>query len=94
MKIIEQNCIERTHEKTRLLTLDLSYLGHRSRKAFCGQRILEFGRARKESVDKAILITSREDDRKIMQLIRITSGPTASGGSGTSSGNSDEQLPK
>ena len=94
MKTIEQSCIERTHEKTRLLTLDLSYLGHRSRKAFCGQRILEFGRARKESVDKAILITSREDDRKIMQPIRITSGPTASGGSGTSSGNSDEQLPK
>ena len=33
MKIIEQSCIERTHEKTRLLTLDLSYLGHRSKES-------------------------------------------------------------
>ena len=44
------------------------------RKAFCGQRILESGCARKETVDREILITSRrKGDRKIMQPVRITS---------------------
>ena len=43
------------------------------RKAFYRQRIPEFSRARKETVD--ILVTSRNGDRKIMQSIRITSRP-------------------
>ena len=30
---------------------------------------------RKETVDMDILVTSRNDDKKIMQLIRITSRP-------------------
>ena len=53
------------------------------RKAFCSQRIPEFRCARKETVDiisfisfHYILTTSRNGDRKIMQPIRITSGPT------------------
>ena len=41
-----------------------------------GQRIPEFSRARKETVDIEILVTSRNGDRKIMQSIRITSRPT------------------
>ena len=45
------------------------------RKAFYRQRILEFSRARKETVDIDILVTSRNGDRKIMQSIRITSRP-------------------
>ena len=45
------------------------------RKAFYRQRIPEFGRARKETVDINILVTSRNGDRKIMQSIRVTSKP-------------------
>ena len=45
------------------------------RKAFYKQRISEFSRARKETVDIDILVTSRNDDRKIMQSTRITSRP-------------------
>ena len=43
------------------------------RKAFYGQRILEFSHARKETVDIDILVIFRNGDRKIMQSIRITS---------------------
>ena len=45
------------------------------RKAFYKQRISDFGRARKETVDIYILVTSRNGDRKIIQSIKITSGP-------------------
>ena len=45
------------------------------RKPFYRQRIPEFSRARKETVDIDILVTSRNGDRKIMQPIRITSTP-------------------
>ena len=41
------------------------------RKAFYRQRIPEFSRARKETVDTDILVTSRNSDKKIMQSIRI-----------------------
>ena len=44
------------------------------KKAFCGQRIPESSCERKKTVDIETLITStRNGDRKIMQLIRITS---------------------
>ena len=42
------------------------------RKAFYRQRIPEFSRVRKETVDIDILVTPRNGDRKIMQSIRIT----------------------
>ena len=45
------------------------------RKAFYTQRIPEFSCARKETVDIDIFATSRNDDRKIMPSIRITSRP-------------------
>ena len=45
------------------------------RKAFYRQTIPEFSRARKETVDIDILVTSRNGDRNIMQSIRITSTP-------------------
>ena len=45
------------------------------RKALYRQRIPEFSRARKETVNIDILVTSRNGDRKIMQSIRITSRP-------------------
>ena len=45
------------------------------RKAFYRQRIPEFSRARKETVDIDILVKSRNGDRKIMESIRITSRP-------------------
>ena len=45
------------------------------RKAFYRQRIPESSCARKETVDIDILATSRNDDRKIIQSIRITSRP-------------------
>ena len=47
------------------------------RKAFYRQRTPEFSCARKETVDIDILVTSRNDDRKIMQSIRTTSRPTS-----------------
>ena len=46
------------------------------RKAFYRQRISEFSRATKETVDIDIfVVTSRNGDRKIMQSIRIASKP-------------------
>ena len=45
------------------------------RKAFYRQIIPEFSRARRETVDIDILVTSRNGERKIMQSIRITSRP-------------------
>ena len=42
------------------------------RKAFYRQRIPESSCARKETVDKDPLVTSRNGDRKIMESIRIT----------------------
>ena len=45
------------------------------RKAFCRPRTPESSHARKETVDINILITSRNENRKIMQFITITSGP-------------------
>ena len=44
-------------------------------RAFYRQIIPESSCARKETVDIDILVTSRNDDRKIMQSIRITSRP-------------------
>ena len=46
------------------------------KKAFCRQRTAESSCARKETVDIEVLVTSRDDDGKIMQSIRITSTPT------------------
>ena len=45
------------------------------RKTYYRHRIPEFSRARKETIDIDILVTSSNDDRKIMQSIRITSRP-------------------
>ena len=45
------------------------------RKAFYRQRISDSSYARKETVDIDILVTSMNDDRKIMQSIRITNRP-------------------
>ena len=45
------------------------------RKAFYRQRIPESSRARKETADMDILVTSRNGGRKIMQSIRGTSRP-------------------
>ena len=45
------------------------------RKAFYRQRIPESSCARKETVDIDILVTCRNGGRKVMQSIRITSGP-------------------
>ena len=53
----------------------MTHLDHRSKKLFCRQGVSEFKRARKKRFDTGILITSRMGDRKIMQTIRITTGP-------------------
>ena len=45
------------------------------RKAFYRQRIPESSYERKETVDIDILVTSMNDDRKIIQSIRITDRP-------------------
>ena len=49
----------------------------RQRKAFYRQRIPDSSRARKETVDIDILVTSRNGDRKIMQSVRIIGRPTS-----------------
>ena len=54
------------------------------RKAFYRQRVPEFSRARKETIDIDILETSRNGNRKIMQSIRIMSRPPQEKGSGPS----------
>ena len=45
------------------------------RKTFYRQRISEFSRAKKETVDIDIFVRSRNGGRKTMQSIRITSRP-------------------
>ena len=45
------------------------------RKGFYRQKISESSCARKETVDRDILITSKNGHRKIIQSIRITSRP-------------------
>ena len=47
------------------------------RKAFYRQRIPEFSRARKETVDIDILVTSSNGGKKIIESIRVTSRPTS-----------------
>ena len=54
------------------------------RKVFHREIIPEFSCVWRETVDKGILVTSRNGDRKIMQSIRITSRPPREKGSGTS----------
>ena len=54
------------------------------REAFYRQRIPKSSCARKETVDIDILATSRNDDRKIMQSIRIRLDLPPENGSGTS----------
>ena len=54
------------------------------RKAFCRQIIPEPSCGRKETVDIDILVTFRNDDRKIRQHIRIISRPPREKESGTS----------
>ena len=53
------------------------------RKAFYRQRTLSLAVQGKKLVDIDILVTSRNDDRKIMQSIRITSRPPLKQQSGT-----------
>ena len=48
------------------------------RKAFYRQRIPKSSCAKKETVEIDILVASRNDDRKIMQSIRIMSRPPSS----------------
>ena len=64
------------------------------RKVFYRQRIPEFSSARKETVDRDILVTSRNGDRKSMQSIRITSRPPSRIRKWSQLSSSDEHLPK
>ena len=57
------------------LTLELNPFRSKAKEKHSGIRLTESGCARKEIVDNDILITSRNDDRKIMQPIRTTSAP-------------------
>ena len=69
MKTIEESCLEIIQGKN--APINSSHFDQR--KAFYGQRIQESRRARKETVDIEILLTSRNGDRKIVLSIRITS---------------------
>ena len=50
-------------------------IGKPKEKPFYRQRIRGSSCARKKTVDMRILVTSRNGDRKILESIRITSGP-------------------
>ena len=45
------------------------------RRTFCRQRIPESSCARKATIERETVIISRNDERIIMQNLRITSGP-------------------
>ena len=71
---IKKICLERTYSYKMSVNSGLKatkIIGQR--KAFYRQRIPEFSYARKETVHINILVTSRNEERKIMQSIRITS---------------------
>ena len=68
---------ERAQRKRCILTLDLKptqIIG--KREVIPRQTIPESSSLRKETVSEDILITSRTDNRKIMQHNRLTSGPS------------------
>ena len=74
---IQKICLERAYSQKVPVNSGLKATKIiRQRKAFYRHRILVFIRARKETVDIDILVTSRNCDRKIMQSIRITSRPS------------------
>ena len=76
MKRVLESCLKRAQRKPVSITSRLQaiqIIGQR--KAFCRQRIPESSCARKETVDIDIFITSKNDDRKIMQPVTITGGP-------------------
>lgn len=79
MKNIEVDQKE-SKEKRCLLTLDFRpyavfhIIGQT--KAFCRKRIQESSCDRKQAVDIDVAITSMNNDRKIMQPVRTTSGPS------------------
>ena len=79
MKIIEENCIERTQGKKVPINSRLKIIYIIGQwKAFCRKRNPESSCARKETVDLEILTTSRrKGDRKIMQPIKTTSKTVA-----------------
>ena len=71
----KRDVYELPHELPNYLRLNaILIIGQR--KSFCRQRFPEFSCVRKDTLEKDILIKSRKGDRKIMQLLRITSEPT------------------
>ena len=69
---MQEICLVQTSVERCLLILDLNPLRLKSKES-----IPEPGCARKQIVDIDILVTSRNGDRKIMQSVRIMSGPTS-----------------
>ena len=57
---------------------------YRSKESIYRQRIPDSSCARKETVERYILVTFRNGERKLMQSIRITGSPPSRKGSGTS----------
>ena len=77
MRGVKKRCTERAQRKRCILTLDLKpiqIIGQRE--VIPRQTIPESSCLRKETVSEDILITSRTDNRKIMQHNRLTSGPS------------------
>lgn len=77
MRGVKKRCTERAQRKRCILTLDLKpiqIIG--KREVIPRQTIPESSSLRKETVSEDILITSRTDNRKIMQHNRLTSGPS------------------
>ena len=77
MKIIEESCLGRTQEKKMSINSRLKAIQIRAQRgAFYRQRTPESRCASRESVDIDVLITSRNGDGKLLQQIRISSGPS------------------
>ena len=75
MKNMQKSCLERTQRRVSInyKPTFIQIIGQR--KAFYRQGIPQFSCTRKKTVDIDILITSRNSDRKIMEPIRVNSGP-------------------
>ena len=74
MKIIDENCIERTQGKKCLLTLDLKpFISQVKGKYSAGKEFLSLAVQGKKLLTQKSLTFIGRGDKKIMQPIRITS---------------------
>ena len=75
LKRIKESCLESAQKKVSINSRLKHIYIIGQRKVFCRQKVTKSNFVGKETFDIDILITSRNDDRKILQPIRVTDGP-------------------